>query len=101
MGGGHYGISKLAVVGMTAGFAKELGPHNIYVNCIAPGVIDTEATRITVAPSVLERITSSQAIQRKAQPDDLVGTLLYLTSSLSDFTTGETIIVDGGHLLRF
>jgi NAD(P)-dependent dehydrogenase (short-subunit alcohol dehydrogenase family) len=101
MGGNHYGISKLAVVGMTAGFAKELGPDNITVNCIAPGVIDTEATRVTVPETILEEIVTHQSLRRRAAPSDLIGTLLYLTSSLSDFLTGATIVVDGGHLLRF
>ena len=99
-GGGHYALSKLAVVQLTTGFARELGPFNITVNCIAPGVIDTEATRLTVSGQLLDQLVQRQSLRKPGQPEDLVGTLLFLTSSLSDWLTGQVMMLDGGRQLR-
>jgi 3-oxoacyl-[acyl-carrier protein] reductase len=99
-GSGHYALSKLAVIQLTTGFARELGPFNICVNAIAPGVIDTEATRTTVPAELLETLVAHQSLKKKGTPEDLAGTLLYLTSSLSDWLTGQTILLDGGRQLR-
>jgi NAD(P)-dependent dehydrogenase (short-subunit alcohol dehydrogenase family) len=99
-GGGHYALSKMAVVHLTTGFARELGPFNITVNCIAPGVIDTEATRLTVSGQLLDQLVQRQSLRKQGEPEDLVGTLLFLTSSLSDWLTGQVMMLDGGRQLR-
>ena len=100
-GGGHYAVSKLALLGLTRGFAKELGPHGITVNGIAPGVVATEATAATVPAAKLEQLAAITPLPRRAGPDDLVGTLLFLCSEASAWMTGQTMVVDGGLVVRY
>jgi len=99
-GGGHYAVSKLALLGLTRGFAKELGPHGITVNGIAPGVVDTEATAATVPSAKLAQLAAMTPLPLQATPDDLVGTLLFLCSDASAWMTGQTLIVDGGFTIQ-
>jgi NAD(P)-dependent dehydrogenase (short-subunit alcohol dehydrogenase family) len=98
--GGHYGVSKLALIGLTRGFAKELGPHRITVNAIAPGPIFTEATEQVVSEERLDSLLGQQSIPVRAQPDVLSGTLLYLCGEGAAWVTGQTLIVDGGAATR-
>jgi NAD(P)-dependent dehydrogenase (short-subunit alcohol dehydrogenase family) len=98
--GGHYGVSKLAIIGLTRGFAKELGPHGITVNAIAPGPIFTEATELVVPAARIDALLAQQAIPLRAQPDALTGTLLYLCGDGSAWVTGQTLVVDGGAAAR-
>jgi 3-oxoacyl-[acyl-carrier protein] reductase len=100
-GGGHYAVSKLALLGLTRGFAKELGRHRITVNAIAPGVVFTEATEATLPAARLEQLLASTPIPHRAQPHDLLGTLLFLCSDASAWMTGQTLIVDGGMTVRY
>ncbi len=94
----HYVATKGAVLSMTKGLAKECGAHNVRVNVIAPGFVLTDATKnrpIEWQQSFLK----ARAISREQRPDDLVGTALYLLSDLSAFVSGQTIVVDGGHIM--
>ena len=94
----HYVATKGAVLAMTKGLAKEGGAHNVRVNVIAPGFVITDATRnrpIEWQQSFLK----ARAISREQRPDDLVGTALYLLSDLAGFVSGQTIVVDGGHIM--
>jgi NAD(P)-dependent dehydrogenase (short-subunit alcohol dehydrogenase family) len=98
----HYVTSKGAVVAMTRSLARELGPHNICVNAIAPGLTMSEAVAVhpdwtgpTNAAS-----TATRAIRRDQMPADLLSTLIYLCSDDSNFITGQTISVDGGSVMR-
>ena len=100
-GGGHYSVSKLALLGLTRGFAKELGPYGITVNGIAPGVVDTEATAATVPAAKLEQLAAMTPLPLRAGPDDLVGSLLFLCSEASAWMTGQTLVVDGGLVVRY
>ena len=95
---GAYGIGKLALVGLTVALARELGPEGIHVNCIAPGMVETEAAfRILPQESPLrEGMKSSAALRAFGQPDDLCGALLFLASPASDWMTGQTLSLDGG-----
>ena len=94
--GGAYGTSKLALLSLTRGFARELGGHGITVNAIAPGPIDTEATRATIPQDRIDAMIETAAIKRRGTPDDLIGTLLYLCSDAAEWVTAQTFIVDGG-----
>jgi 3-oxoacyl-[acyl-carrier protein] reductase len=94
----HYVATKGAVLAMTKGLAKECGPHNVRVNVIAPGFVITDATKdrpIEWQQSFLK----ARAISREQRPDDLVGTALYLLSDLAGFVSGQTVVVDGGHIM--
>lgn len=98
--GGAYCVSKLAVVGLTQGFARELGPHGITVNAIAPGLIYTEATMATVAEESRAALTNAQAVKKEGQPADLVAALRFFCSDGAGFTSGQLTIVDGFKTLR-
>ena len=95
----HYVTSKGAVVGFTRALARELGEYNITVNAVAPGFTMTEASLMIVdnAPAgIQEMVANMQAFKRPQQPEDLPGTIVFLSSDDSDFITGQTICVDGG-----
>src|SRR5262245_49641849 len=92
----HYITSKAALEGMTRSLARELGPHGITVNAILPGATFTEIERKTVTPEQKERIIALQCIPRPEAPEDLVGTVLFLSSDASAFLTGQALTVDGG-----
>jgi len=94
----HYVASKGAVLSMTKGLAKELGQHGVRVNVIAPGFVITDATRNRPA-EWQQSFLKARALQREQKPDDLVGTALYLLSDLAGFVSGQTVVVDGGHIM--
>jgi len=94
----HYVATKGAVLSMTKGLAKEGGKDGVRCNVIAPGFVITDATKnrpIEWQQSFLK----ARAISREQRPDDLVGTALYLLSDLAGFVSGQTIVVDGGHIM--
>ena len=94
----HYVATKGAVLSMTKGLAKECGSANVRVNTIAPGFVITDATKdrpIEWQQSFLK----ARAISREERPTDLAGTAVYLLSELSSFVSGQTIVVDGGHIM--
>jgi 3-oxoacyl-[acyl-carrier protein] reductase len=94
--GGAYGTSKLAVIGLTMSFARELAADGIRVNAIAPGLILTDTIRTELAPDILGRIKSMQYIGRDGEEQDIVDAMLFLTSPKAKFITGETLRVTGG-----
>ena len=96
---GIYSITKAAVISMTKSFAKECGKFNIRVNALLPGLTDTKfASALTGNDKILKSALSQIPLGRVAQPDEMAGTVLYLVSDASSYTTGSTIIVDGGML---
>ena len=94
--GGGYGTSKLAVIGLTMTFARELAADGIRVNAIAPGIILTDTIRNELAPETLTRIKSMQYLPDDGAEQDIVDAMLYLTSPQARFVTGETLRVTGG-----
>ncbi|MFN3534218.1 MAG: SDR family NAD(P)-dependent oxidoreductase, partial [Desulfatiglandales bacterium] len=94
----HYVASKGAVIGLTRALAAELGPYNICVNAVAPGFLDTEASR-TIA-DVQRYDTSRTPLGRLGMPEDIVGAVVFLASDAADFITGQTIVVDGGRYMH-
>lgn len=98
LGQAVYGGSKAAILGITQSLAKELAPHQIRVNAITPGFIDTDMTR-TLPEEKYEQCIASIAMGKIGQPDDVAGTALFLGSDLSRFVTGQIIGVDGGMLI--
>lgn len=94
----HYVASKGAVLSMTKGLAKECGASHVRVNVIAPGFVLTDATKNRPV-EWQQSFLKARAIAREQRPDDLVGTAVYLLSDLSAFVSGQTIVVDGGHIM--
>ena len=93
----HYVSSKAGVIGFTRALAREIGSDNICVNAITPGLtISSEAQAGVMTPEQRESRRRSRSFQRDQFPDDLVGTVIFLSSDDSDFITGQTINVDGG-----
>ena len=101
-GGGVYGVSKLGVVSLTANLATELGAHNINVNAIAPGAVETEAGFRAAPPDSpwRQQLKQQVPLRASAPPEDLLGALLLLASSAGDWITGQTLSVDGGWIMR-
>ena len=94
----HYVATKGAVLAMTKGLAKECGPFGVRVNVIAPGFVITDATKNRPV-EWQQSFLKARAISREQKPEDLVGTALYLMSDLAGFVSGQTIVVDGGHIM--
>jgi len=98
---GHaYGISKLALIGLTMQMAFELGKFNITVNAIAPGMISSEAGKRARPRGMVEAYATRMPLKALGDPEDLCGALLFLASQASDWVTGQTIGVDGGWVWR-
>jgi NAD(P)-dependent dehydrogenase (short-subunit alcohol dehydrogenase family) len=94
----HYVASKAALIGMTRSLAREVGEFNICVNAIAPGLVEHEGQN---APKALTELQlKERSLKRLQTPEDLLGTLVFLCSSDSDFMTGQTIVVDGGSIFH-
>ncbi|MDR3553638.1 MAG: 3-oxoacyl-ACP reductase FabG [Syntrophobacteraceae bacterium] len=94
----HYVASKGGIIGLTRALAIELGPHQICINCIAPGFTDTEASRGIA--DVGKYDVSRTPLKRMEKPEDLVGAALFLASPDSDFITGQTLLIDGGRAMH-
>ncbi len=94
---GAYGMSKAADLQLVRNLAVELGPHNVRVNAIAPGVVRTAFARaLWQDPQALARSEGSAALRRIGEPDDLAGAAVFLAAPASRFITGQTLVVDGG-----
>jgi NAD(P)-dependent dehydrogenase (short-subunit alcohol dehydrogenase family) len=97
---GIYSISKAAVISMTKAFAKECAQFNIRVNALLPGGTDTKfASTLVNNPKILDQMLQHVPMKRVAQPEEMAGTVLYLVSDASSYTTGTAINVDGGYLI--
>jgi NAD(P)-dependent dehydrogenase (short-subunit alcohol dehydrogenase family) len=91
----HYVASKAAVIGLTRVMAREVGAAGVTVNAIAPGFTLTEAS-LSLMDDAATYGVSSRAIPRASQPDDIVGTALFLAGERAGYITGQTLVVDGG-----
>lgn len=95
-----YSAAKGAVIQLTKSMAIELAPHNIQVNAIAPGWIETDMTAPVHSMPLNDEILARTPAGRWGQPEEIAGTAVYLASHASDFVTGTTIRVDGGYAIR-
>jgi len=99
-GGGAYGVTKLALNGLTLALANEFAPDNIRVNGIAPGITRAESGVRAVSRESQDSLIERQIIKRLGRASDLLGALLFLCSEESSFITGQTLTVDGGLIRR-
>ena len=95
----HYITAKAGVIGMTRALATELGDFGILVNAISPGLTETERT-VNVPDEVWNMQVAMQSVRRRENPQDLVGTAVFLASDDAAFITGQTISVCGGFVKR-
>jgi NAD(P)-dependent dehydrogenase (short-subunit alcohol dehydrogenase family) len=94
---GIYSVSKAGLIMLTQVLAQELGPFNIQVNALAPGVIKTRFSSVLwQTPSIAEAIEEHTPLGRLGAVEDVVGAALYLASPLSDYVTGAVLPIDGG-----
>ncbi len=93
----HYSASKAAVIGLTKALAKEVGPSGITVNCVAPGVIDTEMNG-QLSQETLNGLAEETPLSRLGTPEDIARAIYFLASSDAAFITGQVLTVDGGIL---
>jgi len=96
----HYVTSKAGVIGFTRTLAREVGEDNIQVNAIAPGSTLSEENPSEEILRFRQLQVGTRALKRVQMPQDLIGAVLFLASSLSDFITGQTMSVDGGAAMR-
>jgi 3-oxoacyl-[acyl-carrier protein] reductase len=96
----HYVASKGGVIGLTRALAREVGPHNIHVNCITPGAIEVEAEKRFVSDQQIRAWLDQQSLKRRILPRDIARVCLFLASDLSDGMTGQTVNVDGGWVMH-
>lgn len=94
-----YTAAKSGVIAVTKSTALEYGKHNIRVNAIAPGIIDTAITTEWKNSSKWEILSTANALRRVGHPEEVANVLLFLASEEASFITGTTIVVDGGTLL--
>jgi len=94
---GAYNISKAADFQLARNLAVEYGPHNVRVNCIAPGLIRTDFARaLWEDPERLAKINTMVPLRRIGEPDEIAGAAVFLASQAGSFVTGQSIVVDGG-----
>ena len=94
----HYSAAKAALIGFTKALAKEVGPSGINVNCITPGVIQTDMNKHH-PKEVLDELAEDTPLERLGTPEDIAKAVSFLASSDSDFITGQILGVNGGFVI--
>ena len=97
---GAYNISKAADLQLARNLAVELGPRNVRVNCVAPGLIKTDFARaLWQNPKIARSAEASTPLRRLGEPDDVAGAVVFLSSAAGRYITGQCIIIDGGGMI--
>ncbi len=96
----HYVAAKGGVIGLTRSLAREMGPHNVHVNCVTPGAIEVEMEKKVATAEQMAAIVAQQSLTRRLQPIDVARVCLFLASEFSDGMTGQTVNVDGGLVMH-
>ena len=99
-GGPHYSAAKAGVLGLTKAMARELGADGIRVNCVTPGLIQTDITGGKLTDDMRREILNGIPLNRLGNADDVAGAFLFLASGLSAYITGAVIDVNGGMLIH-
>lgn len=93
----HYATSKAGVIAFTRSCAEAFAPHNVRVNCVAPGLIETEMAR-TLPDQAAQRLIADTPMGRIGQPEEIAAVIRFLLSEESSFMTGETLAASGGRV---
>lgn len=99
-GGPHYSAAKAGVLGLARAMAREFGGEGIRVNCITPGLIETDITQGKLTPERKQEISDTIPLARLGRADDVAGACVFLASELSAYCTGITLDVNGGMLIH-
>lgn len=99
LGGAHYTTSKTGLLGLTRAAAKELGRYGITVNAVCPGMIDTELTRETAPPEVLERLAQGYPVPRLGTSLEVADLVCFAASEAAGYITGASLDINGGDLM--
>jgi NAD(P)-dependent dehydrogenase (short-subunit alcohol dehydrogenase family) len=99
LGGAHYTASKTGLLGLTRAAAKELGRHGITVNAVCPGMIDTELTRESATPDVLERLAKGFPVPRLGTALEVADLICFAASEQAGYITGASLDINGGDLM--
>jgi NAD(P)-dependent dehydrogenase (short-subunit alcohol dehydrogenase family) len=99
-GGAHYCAAKAGVLGLARAMARELGPDNIRVNAVAPGLTVTDFSRGGSSDEQKQAMASGYPLGRPGRPEEIAGVCLFLASGLSSYVTGVTIDVNGGSFIH-
>lgn len=94
----HYSTAKAGIIGFTKALAKEVGPSNIQVNCVAPGIIETDMNSF-LDEKEKDWLVEDTPLMRFGRPEEVAETVLYLASDKSDFITGQVISINGGFVI--
>ena len=94
-----YMQSKWGVLGLTRHMAGQLGQFNVTVNCIAPGLVNTEATEKQVPSDFQPMFATMSAMRRNTEPEHMVGPAVFFASSDADLVNGQVLVVDGGNVM--
>lgn len=100
LGGPHYSAAKAGVLGLAKAMAREFGPDGIRVNCVTPGLIQTDINAGKISDDKKVEILAGIPLNRLGDPRDVAGALLFLASGLSSYITGAVIDVNGGMLIH-
>jgi len=99
LGGAHYTASKTGLLGLTRAAAKELGKFGITVNAVCPGMIDTELTRETATPEVLERLARGYPVPRLGTSLEVAELICFVASEIAGYITGASLDINGGDIM--
>lgn len=94
----HYSVSKAGLIGLTKALAKEVAPSGIRVNCITPGVIDTDMNK-NLSKEDIEQLKIDTPLGKIGKTEDVVNTILFLCSDGAEFITGQVLGVNGGYII--
>ncbi|MFO1021674.1 MAG: SDR family oxidoreductase [Planctomycetales bacterium] len=93
----HYATAKAGVIAMTRCCAEAFAPHNIRINCIAPGLIETEMAHV-LSPEMIKTVLDGTPMGRLGRPEEIASMAFFLLSEQSSFTTGQTMVASGGRV---
>jgi 3-oxoacyl-[acyl-carrier protein] reductase len=94
----HYASAKAGVIAFTRCCAEAFAPHNVRINCLAPGLIDTDMARV-LSPAAMQTIVEQTPLGRLGTPDEMAAVIRFLLSEESSFMTGHTLAASGGRVM--